>query len=349
MKKFLALSILILLPGLASAATLSVSPSSKSVNAGETFTVTVNLDTQNTAIDGVDLRYLNFNPTLLQVVDSNVSASGVQITPGTLMPATVSNNVNNSLGRIAFSQVTTGGSKYTGSGVLATISFKALYGGTAALTFDYVSNRTTDSNVAALGTDVLNSVVNGSYTISGASAPVGSVPPGGAYTGSITGSPTPCVSGTVLAALPNFTPALSYGSRGANVSTLQGLLVSKGYLASDSVTGFYGPLTQAAVAKYNLAVASKTTTSCPTTSSGITSTTFTRSLTLGSTGTDVKALQIFLNSKGYTVSISGIGSKGQESTYFGPATQKALIRFQIANKITPAVGFFGPVTRGYVK
>lgn len=81
----------------------------------------------------------------------------------------------------------------------------------------------------------------------------------------------------------------------------------------------------------------------------VTSSQFTRSLTLGSTGSDVKALQVFLNSKGFTVSTTGAGSKGQESTYFGPATQRAVIKFQIANNITPAVGYFGPVTRSYIK
>jgi peptidoglycan hydrolase-like protein with peptidoglycan-binding domain len=55
---------------------------------------------------------------------------------------------------------------------------------------------------------------------------------------------------------------------------------------------------------------------------------FTRILKLGSTGPDVKYLQIFLNDNGFTVSTTGIGSKGNESTYFGPATLKALIKYQ---------------------
>ncbi len=73
-------------------------------------------------------------------------------------------------------------------------------------------------------------------------------------------------------------------------------------------------------------------------------TTFARSLTVGSTGTDVKELQKFLNSKGHTVASSGPGSAGSESTYFGPATRAALAKYQAANGISPAVGYFGPVT-----
>ncbi|OHA30762.1 MAG: hypothetical protein A3B11_02110 [Candidatus Taylorbacteria bacterium RIFCSPLOWO2_01_FULL_44_26] len=75
---------------------------------------------------------------------------------------------------------------------------------------------------------------------------------------------------------------------------------------------------------------------------------FTRSLSLGSTGPDVKALQQILNAKGFTVSTAGPGSRGNETLYFGPATQSAVIRFQISKGITPAVGFFGPITRGRV-
>ncbi len=77
--------------------------------------------------------------------------------------------------------------------------------------------------------------------------------------------------------------------------------------------------------------------------------TFTRSLQAGSNGLDVKALQKYLNTHGFPVTLTGLGSTGHETTYFGPATRVALIKFQKANKISPAIGFFGPVTRGYVK
>lgn len=75
---------------------------------------------------------------------------------------------------------------------------------------------------------------------------------------------------------------------------------------------------------------------------------FTKNLTLGSTGADVKALQQFLNANGFQVSASGAGSPGNESMYFGPATRAALAKFQAANGISPAVGYFGPLTRAKV-
>ena len=44
----------------------------------------------------------------------------------------------------------------------------------------------------------------------------------------------------------------------------------------------------------------------------------------------------------------GGGSPGNETTMFGGLTRAALIEFQKANGITPAVGYFGPKTRAYI-
>ncbi len=75
---------------------------------------------------------------------------------------------------------------------------------------------------------------------------------------------------------------------------------------------------------------------------------FTRNLSWKMEGEDVRALQIFLNSHGTPVAPSGIGSRGQETAYFGLATRAALAKYQLIHNISPAVGFFGPLTRGYV-
>ncbi|MFA6358791.1 MAG: hypothetical protein WCY09_09075, partial [Candidatus Omnitrophota bacterium] len=48
--------------------------------------------------------------------------------------------------------------------------------------------------------------------------------------------------------------------------------------------------------------------------------TISRDLTIGSTGTDVKSLQQFLNNNGYSISASGVGSKGRETTIYGNLT-----------------------------
>jgi spore germination protein YaaH len=68
-------------------------------------------------------------------------------------------------------------------------------------------------------------------------------------------------------------------------------------------------------------------------------------LQLGARNASVKDLQKFLNQKGFVVATTGGGSVGNETTYFGPATRAALIKYQKARSITPAVGYCGPLTR----
>jgi peptidoglycan hydrolase-like protein with peptidoglycan-binding domain len=71
------------------------------------------------------------------------------------------------------------------------------------------------------------------------------------------------------------------------------------------------------------------------------SATFTRSLTIGSTGSDVTALQNWLISKGYTIPAGATG-------YFGAQTKAAVAAYQSAKGISPAAGYFGPITMASV-
>jgi hypothetical protein len=75
---------------------------------------------------------------------------------------------------------------------------------------------------------------------------------------------------------------------------------------------------------------------------------FKTDLTAGSLGSEVKALQQFLNTHGYTITASGAGSPGNETTIFGAATRAALVKYQTAHNITPATGYFGAKTRASV-
>ncbi|MDQ5949898.1 MAG: hypothetical protein QG563_405, partial [Patescibacteria group bacterium] len=56
-------------------------------------------------------------------------------------------------------------------------------------------------------------------------------------------------------------------------------------------------------------------------------------LKMGSTGSQVMELQKALNAKGFVVSSTGLGSAGNESTYFGAKTKAAVMAFQTANDL----------------
>ncbi|MFA7302862.1 MAG: peptidoglycan-binding domain-containing protein, partial [Candidatus Paceibacterota bacterium] len=73
---------------------------------------------------------------------------------------------------------------------------------------------------------------------------------------------------------------------------------------------------------------------------------FEKNLTLGHISEDVRQLQKALNSSpGTQIAPAGPGSPGKETNVFGALTKAAVIKFQKANTITPAVGYFGPLTR----
>jgi hypothetical protein len=78
----------------------------------------------------------------------------------------------------------------------------------------------------------------------------------------------------------------------------------------------------------------------------------TKSLWRGMIHPQVKILQKILSQKGYPVAQTGPGSKGQETTYFGQATESAVKRFQCAamricsgSPSTTGYGFVGSRTR----
>lgn len=84
--------------------------------------------------------------------------------------------------------------------------------------------------------------------------------------------------------------------------------------------------------------------------------TFPRVLRVGSEGADVRELQKLLNRLSFTIAPSGVGSPGNETTYYGNLTASALARFQeryVAEVLAPVgltkgTGYFGNSTRSFV-
>ena len=126
----------------------------------------------------------------------------------------------------------------------------------------------------------------------------------------------------------------------AHIATLRALLAS--LLQQVAVL-------QAKLAALKASVQTSTTTETisQTISQPLTDTfTFTRYLSLGMSGHDVEELQFFLNTRGFTIASSGPGSRGEETSYFGPATQNALNAYQQRYSLfADDLGYFGEQTR----
>ncbi len=161
--------------------------------------------------------------------------------------------------------------------------------------------------------------------------------------------------------------ALLYRETNADISAMQRVLsenatgVSGVRLKNTGATGYFGPVTKAALIKYQTAqglVAHGLVDDATfaklfggvsvTPSISPVSDTFSRDLEIGMSGSDVRALQVFLNTSGFVITNSGIGSPGSESDFFGSLTRAALIKYQSAHNIAPAAGYFGPKTRSLV-
>lgn len=225
-------------------------------------------------------------------------------------------------------------------------------------------------------------VTSPTISASAAQSPSGVSVSGGNGTSGVTYYPSPSVSQPSqqqTGAAPAITKNLYRGVRGNDVITLQKLLVVKGYLAADSVTGTFGNLTFGALKQYQCALSiicagnesdgygvlgprtrsiinpilqssaisivdvapSVTTTASP---ASFAVTTFTRALGRGMEGGDVFTLQTYLakDPSLFTATPNG---------YFGKATEAGVGKFQIKYGILPdqtadGYGVFGKRTRG---
>lgn len=163
----------------ASAATLSLSPSSGTFNRGCASSLAVDLDAGGTQTDGSDA-ILKYDP-------SRINAAS--ITSGTIYPDYPGNNIDSASGKITISGLASVQQAFSSKGTLATINFSIPENaptGATSVKFEFDPNdkaKTTDSNVVERGTivDVLNSVVDGNYTIgTGACGSIITTPKGGA-------------------------------------------------------------------------------------------------------------------------------------------------------------------------
>ena len=164
-----------------SAASLSFDKTTVNVNAGDTFQVAVTVDAGSDAITSVDA-YILYNSSLLQ-------ASSVGT--GSFFP-TVLNDISTSRVYVAGLVDNPTDSK-TGTGTVATLTFKALQSGTATLTYNCGSG-TESSQVIKNdinATNVISCSSNGTSTITiGAGSAVATATPAAGSTTTTSGGVT---------------------------------------------------------------------------------------------------------------------------------------------------------------
>ncbi|MBI2040242.1 hypothetical protein HYT18_04150 [Candidatus Microgenomates bacterium] len=152
-------------------ATLSLSPSSGTFNRGCDFSLNIDLNTGGADTDGTDA-ILIYDP-------SRFTATSIQ--SGTIYPDYPGNNIDEASGKITVSGLASVSQAFSGQGTLATINFTVrdqASTGTTQVKFDFDPSdkaKTTDSNVVQRGTvaDILNSVVDGNYTVGSGTCAVG--------------------------------------------------------------------------------------------------------------------------------------------------------------------------------
>lgn len=110
----------------APASTLSILPATKTVSVGETFDLSVRLDTRQNAATAVDI-YIQYDPNSLSLIDF----SNTSIMPQILF----SPKIDNTLGQARAVYATSPGETFQGQGDVATLKFKALASGSAIVSF----------------------------------------------------------------------------------------------------------------------------------------------------------------------------------------------------------------------
>ncbi len=144
-------------------ATLSLDPSDGTLNRGCNFSLNVNVDTGGAQTDGTDAILL-YDPSKL---------TATSIANGTIYADYPADDIDSKNGKITISGLASVSTPVSGKSTFATVNFTipaSAADGATQVTFDFDPNnkaKSTDSNVVQRGTvvDVLNSVVNGKYTI----------------------------------------------------------------------------------------------------------------------------------------------------------------------------------------
>lgn len=147
----------------AQSASLSLDPNTGTFNKGCPVAINVNIDTGGADTDGVDA-YLSYDTSRM---------TALSVTKGTAYSEIPGSNIDATAGKVVLSGIADFSKPFKGKGTIATINFNVKENsptGATQVNFDFTKGSTSDSNVAQTtsATDILGSVVNGTYTIGSA-------------------------------------------------------------------------------------------------------------------------------------------------------------------------------------
>lgn len=150
------------MPVFAATASLSLSPTTQTINVGGLADVVVELNTGGAQTSATDL-YINYDSAKLILVD---------IVQGTTYDQYSGKELNPSAGTGKIQGFPSGLDKlYAGTGTFATLKFKGIEAGTSTITIDHPPGDRNKSKVVDYNTnpkaDILTTIVNASITVEG--------------------------------------------------------------------------------------------------------------------------------------------------------------------------------------
>ena len=139
-------------------ADLVLSPATPTVNVGDNFSITLQVQTGTQEVDGIEA-YLDFNPAF-------VTVNSVVYNAGSQLPTVITNNFNQSLGQINVATGLFGGGFVTGTFDYITINLTAAVAGATSIDFSFdpgPPNRKTE--ISRIGASVLGATAGATITI----------------------------------------------------------------------------------------------------------------------------------------------------------------------------------------
>lgn len=144
--------------------TLSLSPSSKLLAVGESFTSQLLMQTESNDVSGVDIT-LKFDRNILEIIS---------FAPTSVFNTSLLNTPSNENGTLRYAAVNTSANPITGDGIeLGTIAFRAIDSGTSTVSFERVqATGTGQSQALAMGVHI-----NATYIVGQSATPIPSATP----------------------------------------------------------------------------------------------------------------------------------------------------------------------------